>query len=279
MNDLALIEKEEKEVLEVANSFLKNSSTDKQLTALEKEQFLQLCKAFKLNPFKREIYAIVYGTGNFRNCSIVIGYEVFLKRAYQSRFLDGWKVWVEGEINKEDVTKSTMKGCIEISRKDWSKPFYHEVLFSEYVGLKYNSETRKKEVNAMWLSKPVTMIKKVVIGQGFRLCFPEQLEGIPYFEEELHEQGVYDSPKKKVLTEGIPLEVPAEIQKEIEAKNNVPVDDLGICTLSNARELKGLVEVVSPINETIKNAAKKELTEEEKAAAIKEEIEQAEKSE
>lgn len=244
MNDLAVIEKEEKEVMEVANEFLKLTPSDKQLTALEKNQFLQLCKAFRLNPYKREIYAIVYGNGVYRTCSIVIGYEVFLKRAYQSRFLDGWKVWVEGEINKDDVTKSTMKGCIEINRKDWTRPFYHEVLFSEYVGLKYNSTTSKKEINSMWLSKPVTMIKKVVIGQGFRFCFPEELEGIPYFEEELHDQANYDTPKKRILNEGQPLKITPDIQQEIDAKNIVIIPEIG-------------------------------LTEEEKEAAIKEEIEMA----
>ena len=178
----------EKEVMQTANEFLEKSGTGKDLTPYENQQFLQLCKAFKLNPFKREIYAIVYCKGDYRTCSIVIGYEVFLKRAYQSKMLNGWRAWTEGEIDTTDVNKSTLKACIEIHRKDWEKPFYHEVLFKEYVGLKYDKATGKKEVNAMWKSKPITMIKKVVIGQGFRLCAPEELEGMPYLEEEIDRQ-------------------------------------------------------------------------------------------
>lgn len=198
----------------IANDYLTKSGT--KLTEIEKEQFLQLCKEFNLNPFKREIYAIVYGKDEYRNCSIVIGYEVFLKRAYQSKQLNGWKVWTEGEINQTDVNKSTLKACIEIHRKDWEKPFYHEVLFNEYVGLKYNPKTNQKEVNTMWKSKPITMIKKVVIGQGFRLCAPEELEGMPYLEEEL-----YDQEKTPVVKNIINTEAREEIlnlEKESESK-------------------------------------------------------------
>lgn len=130
----------------------------------EAKRFLELCKAFNLNPFEREIYLVSYG----KQVNIIIGYEAYLKRAERSGKLDGWKVWTEGKI--ED---GTLKACIEVKRKDWSEPFYHEVYFSEY-----------KQDTHIWKTKPITMIKKVAIAQGFRLAFPEETGGLPYTQDE-----------------------------------------------------------------------------------------------
>jgi len=129
----------------------------------QREQFVDIAQAFNLNPFKREIYGIPYKD----KFSIVIGYEVFLKRAERTAMLNGWRVWTENS-GRELVAK------IEIHRKDREMPFIWEVDVSEYdMG------------NTMWRNKPKTMLKKVVIGQGFRLCFPVELGGLPYLEEEL----------------------------------------------------------------------------------------------
>jgi hypothetical protein len=37
-----------------------------------------------------------------------------------------------------------------------------------------------------WKNKPVTMTKKVAMAQGFRLCFSDELGGMPYTAEELN---------------------------------------------------------------------------------------------
>ena len=165
-------------VVKTATEFLE---VQKNLTAPEQKQFVELCKAFELNPFKREIYAIAYGEGQKRKCSIVIGYEVFLKRAYATGLVDGWKVYTQGSVEDK-----TLKAVIEIKRKGWDQPFIHEVFYSEYVG--YVVRDGQKVVNTMWEGKPITMIKKVAIGQGFRLCFPEELSGVPYLEEEVQQE-------------------------------------------------------------------------------------------
>lgn len=127
-------------------------------------QFLQICQAFKLNPFKREIYLIPYGN----QANIIVGYEVYLKRAERSGKLAGWKVWIEKDRDGE------VKACIRIKRKDWEEPFEHEVYMREY-----------KRDTQIWREKPYTMLKKVAIAQGFRLAFPEELGGIPYTQDEV----------------------------------------------------------------------------------------------
>ena len=134
------------------------------------KKFIHIAKSFGLNPFKREIYAIPYG----KNWNIIVGYEVYIKRAERSGKLAGWRAWTEG--SKED---GTLKGCVEIKRKDWGESFYHEVYFDEY-----------NQDNAMWKKKPRTMIKKVAIAQGFRLAFPDELAGMPYTADEIDENEI-----------------------------------------------------------------------------------------
>jgi len=137
------------------------------------EQFKVTAMVYNLNPMTREIYGVPYMKWNAitqkkePTLSIIVGYEVYLKRAERSGKLVGWKAWTEG-------TGPDAKACVEIHRKDWEKPFYHEVYLSEYA-----------QDNAMWKGKPRTMIKKVGIAQAFRMAFPEDLGGIPYSSEEL----------------------------------------------------------------------------------------------
>lgn len=152
----------------------------KNVTDQEKKMFVEIAKRFNLNPFIRELYLVAYGEGKDRVCNIITGYEVYLKRANESERLDGWKVWTEGSLKDNDL-----KAVIEIKRKDWSEPFRHEVYYSEYVQMRWDKEQRKKVVNSMWSSKPLTMIKKVAMGQGFRLAFPVELGGMPYLSEEI----------------------------------------------------------------------------------------------
>ena len=133
-------------------------------------QFLEICKAYKLNPFKRECYAVGYG----ENWNIITGYEVYIKRAERSGKLDGWECHVEG-TNDNDL-----RAVITIHRKDWSHPFVHIVYYTEAVQKK-----RDGSINSMWVKMKTFMLRKVCIAQGFRLCFPDELGGMPYTNDEM----------------------------------------------------------------------------------------------
>ena len=138
------------------------------LTEKETTQFIQIAKAYNLNPFKREIYGVKYGD----NFSIIVGYESYIKRAERSGQLDGYNVITQGE-------GQSLKAICTIYRKDWTKPFIHEVYFVEYA-----------QSNNFWKTKPITMIKKVCIAQAFRMCFSEEIGGMPYTAEEIIENEV-----------------------------------------------------------------------------------------
>lgn len=172
MNDLTIANKKEiqevtnEKITEYINTFLPN-----QLSQHEVKQFVEIAKAYNLNPFKREIYCIAYGQGQGRKLSLLTGYEVYIKKAERTGLLTGWKAWTIGEIKDK-----SLKGCIEIYKKGWEKPFYHEVDFVEY-----------NQNNKIWNEKPKTMIKKVAIAQGFRLAFADDLGGVPYTADEMPE--------------------------------------------------------------------------------------------
>jgi phage recombination protein Bet len=157
-----------------------------QATEQEIAYFLEICKLHKLNPFKREIYLVKYQGSP---ASVLTGYEVYLKRAERTGNYDGFKVWTEGEGEK-------MVAKIEVRRKDWAEPLCHEVEYREYVGKKKDGT-----ITRFWREKPKTMLKKVVISQGFRLAFPDEIGGMPYTSAEVNSidaEVVSDNPKAGV---------------------------------------------------------------------------------
>jgi phage recombination protein Bet len=143
----------------------------------EFQQFVEIAQGFGLNPFKREIYANKYGN----QFSVIVGYETYIKRAERTGKLSGWHVTTDGTVDKQQPANSTLRAQITIHRRDFQHPFIHEVLFAEYFGT-----TRDGQLNKFWREKPVTMIKKVAMAQGFRLCFSDELGGMPYTAEELN---------------------------------------------------------------------------------------------
>jgi hypothetical protein len=124
--------------------------------------FLGVCKSFGLNPLKREVHLIKYGNAP---ASIVTGYEVYLKRAERTGKLNGWKV---------DIVQDGKAATVTIHRKDWTQPF-------EWTA--YRQEFDKGQAN--WKTMPLFMLRKVAMAQAFRICFPDEMGGLPYLPEEV----------------------------------------------------------------------------------------------
>lgn len=160
-------------------------------------QFIEICRAFSLNPFKRECYAVGYGD----KWNIITGYEVYIKRAERTGKLDGWECVVENQ-GEQMVAKLT------IFRKDWSHPFHHFVLYNEAV-----QRTREGKPTSMWAKMGSFMLRKVCIAQGFRLCFPDELGGMPYTSDELPEM---ERKEERNITPAIEV-----ASKKVENNNNI----------------------------------------------------------
>ncbi|MBD3198002.1 MAG: hypothetical protein GF317_23330 [Candidatus Lokiarchaeota archaeon] len=189
----------------------------KNIPDTEKRQFIEICQMSALNPFKREAYISAYGEGKYRQFAIITSYEVYIKRAEESGLLLHWsspvieacktaKPDLKGNISFIDDIQAT----VTIERKGFSNPFTHTVKFSEYV-----QKTKDGNVNKFW-QKAETMLKKVAIAQGFRLCFPEILNGLPYAREEMNNDNntndqkttttplVVNTPEKVIKTKALP---------------------------------------------------------------------------
>lgn len=191
MNELTLNKEQNVDYERKAVEYLDAMGMTRQLSDAQKKLFVELASAYQLNPFKREIYPIVYKNKNGSNdISLVTGYEVYIQRANQSGLLDGWSWDTEGEVvfktdlrtTKDgknyqtrtiDRDKSTLKATVIIHRKDWKHPFIHSITIDEFSG-----------ESGIWLQSPKFMLKKTCASQAFRLCFSKELSGIPYTSDE-----------------------------------------------------------------------------------------------
>lgn len=180
--------------------FLAIANVGQNLPENKRRQFVEIAQAFGLNPFKREIYCVGYGD----RTSIITGYEVYIKRAERSGLLNGWEVEIGGKM-------PDMTATIRIWRKDWDKPFTHTVFFEEAA-----QYTKDNKLNSVWAKQPRFMLRKVAIAQGFRLCFSDELGGMPYTADELPE-----AEKQPATIIAAPQAVEAEIVKSFgeEEKN------------------------------------------------------------
>ena len=177
-NEIAVTQKNEVlQVVDIAKitEYLDSTGLTKQLLPNEKAMFVNMAQLYGLNPFKREIYCTVFGEGKYRQCSIVTGYEVYLKRAERIGKLDGWEATLSGKVSDE-----TLSATVTIFRKDWSHPFKHTVYYREVV-----QRTKDGVPNRFWRVQPTFMTRKVAIAQSFRLCFPDEFGGMPYTSDEI----------------------------------------------------------------------------------------------
>jgi len=171
-NDLVIVENTgEKSIIpveEIKKYFAPNAS-DAELWA-----FMGMAKAYNLNPFKREVHFAKFGSGEQARAQIMVGYEVYIKRAERTGKLEWWDVKIEG-------TGMNMKGVFTAKRRDWSEPFRWEAEREEFdKGQKEGSKP-----NNPWKVMPKFMLKKCAISQGMRLLLPEDLGGMPYTPEEI----------------------------------------------------------------------------------------------
>lgn len=191
------------EVKKLAGEYL--SSMGMKLPVKTQTMFINLAASFGLNPFKREIWCVGYG----ENFSVITGYETYIKRAERTAKMDGWQCEFEGVENLDKPYQAKAK--MTIFRKDWSRPFTHEVYYTEVV--QRNKDGRP---NQTWAKMPVFMTKKVCMAQAFRLCFPDEFAGMPYTQDEMPEGEVIETKAEVVETKAAAT---AEPQPQAQQQN------------------------------------------------------------
>ena len=144
------------------------------VTNQEVLMFIELCKAQHLNPFIREAYLIKFGNSP---ANIVVGKDVFVKRAYRNPNFEGMKAGIV--ILKADGTMEYREGSLkapketliggwcEVYVKDMKFPIRSEVSMEEY-----------SKGQSTWKQMPAVMIRKCAMVTALREAFPEDLQGM-----------------------------------------------------------------------------------------------------
>jgi len=192
------------------------SGDPSKVTHQEVQMFLQLNKFQRLNPFLKESYLIKYSEKE--PATMVVGKEVFTKRAAASELCGGWDagIIVQTSKGKLEYREGTLKlpddtligGWANVYRKDWSTPAKAAVMLDEYI--RYN---KSGEPMANWKKMPSTMIRKVALVQALREAFPEDLGGMVSMEEMPVDDTMLDSePVKAEVIDVTPKEQKREPQ-------------------------------------------------------------------
>ncbi|MDD3212284.1 MAG: phage recombination protein Bet [Eubacteriales bacterium] len=185
--------------------------------------YLNLCRYQRLNPFLREAYCIKYGR---EPATMVVGKGTYEKRAARNKLYGGFEAGVI--VTRDDKLdhrvgslvldgETLVGGWARVHVKGYDVPVESAVSFSEYAGRKSNGD-----LNGQWTRKPGTMIRKVALVQALREAFPEDLEGLPYAEEEMD---LKDRPgSTDIPVSGESLELPPEmLEINQSAKQDEPV--------------------------------------------------------
>lgn len=190
------------------------------VTDQEVLMFIELCKAQHLNPFIREAYLIKFGSSP---ANIVVGKDVFVKRAYRNPNYEGMRAGIvvatkDGDIKEREGSlkapgEELIGGWCEVYVKDKKHPIKSIVSLEEY-----------SKSQATWKQMPMVMIRKCAIVTALREAFPEDL------------QGMYDVSEISSVPDKLP-------EKEVKVGYATPGQKQGIMKLAS---MKGLYDYENP---------------------------------
>lgn len=191
-NDLLVIDKEQKQLLK---DTVCRGATDAELS-----MFIEICKATKLNPFKKEIWFIkTNGT-----VQMMTGINGFFTIANNSPAYDGMEVSIDEKDGR--LISATAK----VYRKDRRFPSVGTAYYQEYA-----------KGSPVWRQMPRVMLTKVAKSIALREAFSQELNGL-YTEEEMPIE--YACPKeepKKSLAEKIEVTIEEPKKEQPETKEAI----------------------------------------------------------
>lgn len=170
---------EGREVVLTREDIINTISSNPRITDKEIKLFIELAKAQKLNPFTKEIFITKYGD---YPATFIVGKDVFTKRAQANPLFKGMQAGIivqrgngvdqrEGSATFSD--EMLLGGWCKVYVQGYDVPIYDSVSFNEYAARKTDGS-----LNAMWASKPATMIRKVAIVHALREAFPSDFQGL-----------------------------------------------------------------------------------------------------
>ena len=170
---------------------------------LEFDLFMGACRSYGLDPFRKQIHAVVYSKDkpDKRKMSIIVsrdGLRVLAQRCNDYRpaseparieYDDGSK----GPANPKGIVSATVTLWKQDNRGEWY-PVIGEAYWDEFAPIidewawddakGKRAPTGKKSVEGNWAKMPIVMITKCAESQALRAGWPDQFGNI-YSEEEM----------------------------------------------------------------------------------------------
>jgi len=170
---------------------------------LEFDLFMEACRSYGLDPFRKQIHAVVYSKDkpDKRKMSIIVsrdGLRVLAQRCNDYRpaseparieYDDGSK----GPANPKGIVSATVTLWKQDNRGEWY-PVIGEAYWDEFAPIidewawddakGKRAPTGKKSVEGNWAKMPIVMITKCAESQALRAGWPDQFGNI-YSEEEM----------------------------------------------------------------------------------------------
>lgn len=166
--------------------------------------FLEVCKHRQLNPFNREIYAIMRGSGSNRVMTIQVsidGFRLLAERSGKYRGQRGPFFCGEDGVWKEEwiSNKPPVLAKVGIVRSDFDGPIWAIARYGSYVQYKDGGVP-----TAMWAKMPDILLAKCAEALAIRKTFPLQVAGLYVHEEMMQADNAPDalarSPRTPVPT-------------------------------------------------------------------------------
>ena len=157
--------------------------------AAEFDQFIHICKAVRLDPLRRQIYAFVFGKNNpqYRRMSVITGIDGY--RAIAERTQNYRPDPQPPRITYDDAAKDPQKNPLGIVRAEitvfkfahgaWF-PVAGEAYWDEYAPFKDGILDPKKD---NWRKMARVMISKCAEAQAIRRAWPDDFSGLEVEEE------------------------------------------------------------------------------------------------
>lgn len=159
----------------------------KDTDAAEFDQFVHICRAVRLDPLRRQIYAFVFSKNNplYRQMTVVTaigGYRAIAERTGCYRPDDKAPRYEYGEKNDKTNPLGIQRCEVTVykhSHGEWF-PVVGEAWWDEYVPIKDGVIDPKK---TGWIKMPRIMIAKCAEANALRKAWPDDFAGVEVEEE------------------------------------------------------------------------------------------------
>lgn len=179
---------------------------------LEFDLFMEACRSYRLDPFRKQIFALVYSKDNAakRKMSIIVsrdGYRILAQRCgdYRPASEPAQIVYDEGlqsPLNPKGILSVTVRLWKQDNKGDWY-PVIGEAYWDEFAPIKdefaendqgkWRPTGRKTlDTSGNWARMPIVMLTKCAESQALRAGWPDQFGGV-FSEEEMERHTVEES--------------------------------------------------------------------------------------